>query len=84
MPRSFHLRSEEHAEAYAYWAKHRARAAALDEAFPLDEFSYVAGDKDKAHFVSAAGKPTKEWEAKGDTDEQRKVKVVLCVYRDTL
>ena len=77
---------EEHADAYAYCAKHRARADALDEEFSLDEFGYVAGE-DKAHFVSVQTqleKRRKEWEASGNSDEERMVKAILWPYRDTL
>lgn len=76
---------EEHAEAYAYWAKHRARAAALDEEFSLDEFGYVAGDE--AHFLNVQAqleKRRKKWVASGNTEEERMIKAVLWPYRDTL
>ena len=76
---------EEHARAYAYWTKHRARAEALDEEFSLGEFGYVAGDR--ARFVSVQmqlEKRRKEWEASGNTDEERMVKAILWPYRDTL
>ena len=58
---------EEHAGAYAYWAKHWARTDALDEEFSLGEFGYAA--RDKAHFVSVQTqleKQRKEWEASGN------------------
>lgn len=79
------MEREEHARAYAYWARHRARADALDEKFSLGEFGYVAGDR--ARFVSVQTrleKRRKEWVASGNTDEERMVKAILWPYRDTL
>ncbi|KDR69152.1 hypothetical protein GALMADRAFT_256362 [Galerina marginata CBS 339.88] len=76
---------EDHAGAYAYWAKHRVRADALEEEFSLGEFGYVAGDL--AHLVSVQTqleKRRKEWVASGSTDEERMVKEILWPYRDTL
>ncbi|KAF8810649.1 hypothetical protein BYT27DRAFT_7185778 [Phlegmacium glaucopus] len=76
---------KEHAAAYAYWLKHQARASALYEEFSLAEFGYVAGDQAQFERVrTQLEKQRKEWEASGNTPEERMVKAILWPYRDTL